>query len=76
MASVISIELICPVRKSASLPASSQKSSQTPGKSPQGKGVSTNCSHKEKNTGSHSRAGLISSKGFYFFFLLQTGVKE
>lgn len=68
MASVISIELTCPVRKSASLPASSQKSSQTPGKSPQGKGVSTNCSHKEKNTGSHSRAGLISSKGFYFFF--------
>lgn len=33
-----------------------------------------NCSHKEKNIGSHSRAGLISSKGFYFF-LLQTGVK-
>lgn len=67
---MISVELICPVRMSASLPASSQKSqksSQTPGKSPQGKGVSMNCSHKEKNIGSHSRAGLISSKGFYFF---------
>ena len=69
VASVISIELICPVRRSASLPAPSQKSSQAPGKSPQGEGVSINCSHKEKNTGSHSRAGLIISKGFIYIYI-------